>query len=94
MEQLAFPLEPELKTEFCGVWTDEEIIQVQEGMLLEALNEIRDGRKSEAMRKEAIDWLMNESDEPFSADICAQNCGYDIGNLRAYLSQIVRKYYS
>ncbi|EGR0468615.1 hypothetical protein BC355_17630 [Vibrio cholerae] len=81
-------------TEFKGVWTDQEIIQIQEFMLFEALNEIRDGRKSEAMRTEAINWLMHESDEPFSADVCAANCGYDITTLRSYLRPILRKFYS
>ncbi len=94
MEQLALTLDIELDTDFYGVWTDEEILKVQEGMLIQALDEIRDGRKSDRMRKEAIEWLMRESDEPFSADICALNCGYNINTLRAYLRPIVRKYYS
>lgn len=75
MEQLAFSLDVDTDTEFNGVWTEEEIIRVQEGMLILALNEINDGRKSVTMRKEAIEWLMLESDEPFSADVCAKNCG-------------------
>ncbi|AUI88855.1 hypothetical protein BS333_21005 (plasmid) [Vibrio azureus] len=94
MEQLLIPLEVQSQTEFYGVWTESEIVMMQEGMLIQALNEINDGRKSSTMRKEAIEWLMNESDEPFSADICALKCGYDINTLRAYLRPIVRKYYS
>lgn len=94
MEQLLIPIEVHSQTEFYGVWTESEIIQMQEGMLIQALNEICDGRKSSQMRQKEIKWLMNESDEPFSADICALNCGYNINTLRAYLRPIVRKYYS
>ncbi len=94
MEQLLIPLEVQSQTEFYGVWTESEIVMMQEGMLIQALNEINDGRKSSTMRKEAIEWLMNESDEPFSTDICALSCGYDINTLRAYLRPVVRKYYS
>ncbi|NOI31995.1 hypothetical protein [Vibrio coralliilyticus] len=93
MEQLAFSLDVDTDTEFNGVWTDEEIILAQEGMLLLALHEIQDGRKSAKMRIEAIEWLMRESDEPFSADICAKNSGYDIRVLREHLRPIIRKYY-
>ncbi|BBM67875.1 hypothetical protein VA249_45210 (plasmid) [Vibrio alfacsensis] len=94
MEQLSFILEQPSNTEFHGSWTDSEIVIMQEGMLIEALKEINDGRKSEKMRQEAIEWLMHESEEPFSADVCASNCGYDITTLRAYLRPIVRKFYS
>ena len=45
MEQLLIPLEVQSQTEFYGVWTESEIVMMQEGMLIQALNEINDGRK-------------------------------------------------
>ncbi|EKA5635824.1 hypothetical protein OKZ62_001728 [Vibrio navarrensis] len=92
MEQLIlFNLDVDASSEFWGAWTDEEITKMQEGMLIDALKEISDGRKSPKMRKEAIDWIMRESIHPFSADVCAQISGYNIATLRAYLRPIVKR---
>lgn len=72
-------------------WEADEILILQQKMLLLALEEIRDRRKSAEMRLEAWNWLFSDNDElPFSARRCALNSGYDIDNIRYLIKRLVK----
>ncbi|MGR5178866.1 hypothetical protein [Vibrio mediterranei] len=85
-----FPPSMDSETEFWFSWTREEVIQIQKAMLKQALSEVRDGRRSKAMREEAWNWLMSDDDHPFCSRICAANNGLDIDILRCQVRRLVR----
>ncbi|WP_028864963.1 hypothetical protein [Psychromonas aquimarina] len=70
------------------VWSDNDISELRYGMLLTAVQEIRDLRKSTAMREEAWNWLFSDVIAPFSAQVCAECSGYDIEELRRLLGRL------
>lgn len=71
-------------------WSDDAINELRYSMIVIAVKEIRDLRKSKAMRKEAWDWLFDdECCSPFSAPVCAKCTGYDIEELRRLLLRLV-----
>jgi hypothetical protein len=76
-------------TSFSGIWETDEILILQKKMLLLALEEIRDRRKSLSMRREAWNWLFSDKILPFSAPICAQSSGLDIDRLRYLVKELV-----
>lgn len=76
--------------EFHGSWKIDEVVQLQMGMLETALIEVKDKRKSQAIRKEAWDWLMSDKDGPFSARECAVSNALDIDELRQMLRRLVK----
>lgn len=80
--------ELETNTEFSYSWRENEIIALQKAMLVQSLKDITDRRKQE-MRKDAIDWVFDNSDHPFSAETCAKNSGYDIRSIRRMLRLMI-----
>lgn len=78
-----------VETEFSAVWTEPEILQLQRGMLIHAIQEVRDKRRSEYMRKDAWEWLMSDEDHPFCSARCAENNGYNIKYLRWLIKHLV-----
>lgn len=88
-QQLSLFSDIETKTDFIGLWLDEEIEDLQESMLIQAMKEVRDKRKSLQMRTEAFNWFMEDSNHPFSSNCCASNNGYDIHFLRRSLRTLV-----
>jgi hypothetical protein len=76
--------------EFHGCWKIDEVVQLQMGMLETALIEVKDKRKSQAMRKQAWDWLMSDEDGPFSARECSVSNALDIDELRQLLRRLVK----
>lgn len=76
--------------DFFHLWTFDEIIVVQKTMIIQALNELRDHRKSYKMRKEAWDWLFSDEDHPFSSETCAANSNIDIDKLRNLTRYLVK----
>ena len=65
------------------LWSDDDVTDLMEGMLKSALLDIADGRKSQVMKDEAIQWLMRDDyDSAFSACNCCKALGYDIDLLR------------
>ncbi len=84
-----FPENPNSETEFWCEWTDEEIKEIKYRMLTHALDELRDHRRSQQMRKEAWDWLFSDEEAPFSAPVCALEHNLDITEIRKLLKQIV-----
>jgi hypothetical protein len=89
-QQFLFPEDLDSKTEFWALWRFEEIVAIQNAMLIQSLNEIRDLRRSRAMRIEAWEWLFSNEDHPFSSRVCAENSGLDIESLRILLKRIVK----
>jgi hypothetical protein len=68
-------------------WTHDDIIELRLGMIVNALQEIRDGRKSKQMRQDARNWLMsNDTQNPFSAVNCCLVIGLDIHRLRQMMN--------
>lgn len=88
-QNMLFPMELDTATEFWFDWQEKEIISIQNAMLKQAIAEVRDRRKSQTMRQEAWQWLMNDEDTPFAARLCAENNGYDIDVLRTMLKRLV-----
>lgn len=69
--------------DFSSDWTDDDVTELMSGMLKSALEDIADGRKSKAMKDEAIEWLMRDDyTYAFSACNCCKKLGYDIDILR------------
>jgi hypothetical protein len=77
------------KTAFTHIWETEEILKLQRAMLVLALEEIRDRRKSLTMRREAWNWLFSDADLPFGAQLCAKNAQLDIDRLRYLVRKLV-----
>ena len=76
--------------EFHASWTVKEVKELKLGLIKTSLEEIKDRRKSPAMRKEAWDWIMNDDDAPFSARECASENDLDIDNLRRMLRRLIK----
>lgn len=77
--------------EYWGDWRDDEVLALQYDMLVLALEEIRDQRKSTKMRQEAWDWLMNDSEGyAFSSHICALANGLDIDAIRSQVRRFIK----
>jgi hypothetical protein len=64
-------------------WTLDDINELMLGMVVTALTEVKDRRKSLNMRREAKEWLMSDDTcSPFSALNCCQTLGLDLFRLR------------
>lgn len=77
-----FPVDLDSNTEFWLDWQGSEIVAMQKAMLVQALSEIKDKRKSRKMREEAWEWLFSDEDHSFSAPQCASTNALDIQKLR------------
>jgi len=63
-------------------WTDEKIGQLRLYVLKKTLASIKDGRTSLHIRTEAIEWLMDDSIQPFSYFTCCIEAGLNPQILR------------
>jgi hypothetical protein len=71
------------------IWTNNDIIELRLAMIVNALEDIRDGRKSKEMQQEAKNWFMsNDTQSPFSVVNCCLAIGLDIHRLR-YLMNLL-----
>jgi len=86
---LLFPKELETPTEFWFDWTDAEILSIQRAMIVQALNELRDHRRSREMRLDAWNWLFSDEEHYFSSRVCAKNNRLDIETLRRIVRRLV-----
>ncbi|WP_156916981.1 hypothetical protein [Vibrio halioticoli] len=84
-----FPFVLDSSTEFWAIWEDTEIFAIQHAMIVQALNEIKDHRRSKKMRQEAWDWLFSNEEHPFCARLCASNNCLDIHHLRTLVRRMV-----
>ena len=55
-------------------WTDQEILALREGVLIDRLRTLLDLRNGLATRREAWEWLNSDDVEPFSFRICVEAC--------------------
>ncbi|WP_318444890.1 hypothetical protein [Photobacterium leiognathi] len=70
------------------LWSDDDVTDLMDGMLKSALLDIADGRKSQVMKDEAIEWLMRDDySSAFSACNCCKALGYDIDLLRTEVNK-------
>jgi hypothetical protein len=75
--------------EFSNAWTTDEINELRLGMIVSALDDIRDNRKSKKMQQEAREWLVsNDSISPFSFQNCCYFLGLDSERLRELTDQL------
>ena len=63
-------------------WNDDEIYDLHDGMLRHYLKFLDDGRASESMKKDVIDWVESTDVAPFSFETCCLCAGCDPTELR------------
>ena len=74
--QSTLPVLPKHERVFLEEWTNDDITELQLGMIRSALEDLRDGRKSKKMQQEAKDWLLcSDKQSPFSFLVCCQTVG-------------------
>lgn len=73
-------------------WTDPEIWQLREGILVDAIRLLLDGRGSLRSRQEVMDWVQDDSPGPFCFRICAMAAVVDPDNLRESLLWLLRRH--
>ncbi|WP_028864962.1 hypothetical protein [Psychromonas aquimarina] len=73
-------------------WSATDVQELKHGMLLLAFEELRDNRRSRAMKVEAWEWLMIDADDqldnPFSAENCCVDLGMDIKAIRSFVRDL------
>jgi len=72
-------------------WTDEDVEKLREGILMDALRSLRDGRQSKESRQETIEWIMSDDIAPFSFVICCQSQGLMPERVRDGVNAILQK---
>lgn len=72
-------------------WTEEEVVTLREGILVNALTSLAKGHMKSEARRELMEWLDSEELEPFSFNVCALNTGRDPEILRAAIHRIMEK---
>lgn len=82
---------PKEQRVFLKQWQFDEIYELQFGMIKSAIEDIRDGRKSKLMQKEAREWLVSDDlSSPFSFSNCCQTCGLDETVLRNMVNKLTQ----
>ncbi|ELA9367553.1 hypothetical protein QUN99_003443 [Vibrio parahaemolyticus] len=67
---------PKHERVFLDEWTNDDISELQLGLIRSALDDIQDKRKSKTMQREAKEWLLRNDDEsPFAFLVCCQCLG-------------------
>ncbi len=71
-------------------WSTADIQELKYNMLLLALDELKDNRRSKPMKAEAWKWLMieDQSDNPFSADNCCEALEMNINTIRSFVQDL------
>ncbi|EGR0468616.1 hypothetical protein BC355_17625 [Vibrio cholerae] len=73
------------------VWTDQAIEELQYGMIVSAINDLRDGRKSKLMQREAKNWIREDDYiHPLSFCNCCMSLGLDEERLRQLISHLIK----
>lgn len=71
------------------IWLRQDIEDLQYALLVQAMIELKDKRRSLSMKQEAWQWLFTDSASPFSSYICALSHNLDIDALRMGLKSYV-----
>ncbi len=56
-------------------WTDMDVARLREGILIESLRSLGDGRQGEENRQETMSWIMSDDIAPFSFVVCCRSEG-------------------
>ncbi len=64
------------------IWSDTEIWRLCEGILLDAIRLLLDGRVSTRVRKDVLLWIQNDELSPFCFRVCAMAAVVDPDALR------------
>ena len=72
-------------------WTEKDVQAVREGLLDETLHEIVDGRAGKKSAQDHWEWVMSDSNHPFSFRVCAKAAGCDPDELRSGFVSFVRR---
>ena len=71
-------------------WNHSDIYRLQKAVIKQTLREIGDQRRSNAMRKEVLRWLMSDDVHPFSAIVCCQAHKLNLDHLRNLVAHLAR----
>lgn len=71
-------------------WNHSDIYRLQKAVIKQTLREIGDQRRSNAMRREALRWLMSDDVHPFSAIVCCQAHKLNLDHLRNLVAHLAR----
>ena len=73
-------------------WSDTEIWQLREGILLDAIRVLLDGRVSTQLRKDVLSWIQNDELAPFCFRVCAMATVVDPDVLRDSIMWLLRRH--
>jgi hypothetical protein len=73
-------------------WSDTEIWQLREGILLDAIRVLLDGRVSTRLRKDVLSWIQNDELAPFCFRVCAMAVVVDPDVLRDSIMWLLRRH--
>ncbi|WP_420554463.1 plasmid-related protein [Neptuniibacter marinus] len=73
-------------------WSDTEIWQLREGILLDAIRVLLDGRVSTRLRKDVLSWIQNDELTPFCFRVCAMAAVVDPDMLRDSIMWLLRRH--
>ncbi|EGR7942962.1 plasmid-related protein [Vibrio vulnificus] len=74
------------------IWSETEIWQLREGILLDALCVLLDGRVSTRLRKDMLLWIQNDEIAPFCFRVCAMAAVVDPDVLRDSIMWLLRRH--
>ncbi|GAD91266.1 hypothetical protein VHA01S_080_00060 [Vibrio halioticoli NBRC 102217] len=73
------------------IWSTKDIILLQKSMIIQAIEDLKDGRKSEKMQREAKEWICsNDTKNPFSFINCCDGNNLNGCYLRWLIEQTLR----
>lgn len=67
---------------FAVEWTDEHILKLMDGLLVETLSVFNEDKTSMDTVKDALDWVMSDDILPFSFVVCCKAAGLDYEDVR------------
>ena len=73
-------------------WSDTEIWQLREGILLDAIRVLLDGRVSTRLRKDVLSWIQNDEIAPFCFRVCSMAAVVDPDVLRDSIMWLLRRH--
>ena len=73
-------------------WSDTEIWQLREGILLDAIQVLLDGRVSTRLRKDVLSWIQNDEIAPFCFRVCSMAAVVDPDVLRDSIMWLLRRH--
>ncbi|MDU7587350.1 MAG: hypothetical protein E7K47_08115 [Acidovorax sp.] len=72
-------------------WTEGDIAKLREGILMDALRSLGDGRQGKGSKQETIEWMMSDDIAPFSFVVCCHSEGLIPERVREGVNAMLRK---